>query len=95
LAAERDAGRRKGGQERSNQARARRQYEAGGLTPNEVQGLLGSAMTDVVGGRLTPGAAQALAALARAAMTVREVSELEQRIGDLEQRAGITRKGIA
>jgi hypothetical protein len=95
LAAERDAGRRKGGVERSNQSRARKQYANGALAPIEVQGLIGLTLRAVMAGQMTPGQGTAVAALARAAMSVREASETEERLAELEIRAGITRKDSA
>jgi hypothetical protein len=90
LTAERDAGRRKGGVERSNQSRARKQYADGALAPIEVQGLIGTTLRAVLVGKVTPGQGQAVAALARAAMTVREASEVEERLAELEARAGLS-----
>ena len=85
-------GQRKGGAARSNKVRARRQYASGGLTPAEVAGLLGKALTDVLSGTLEPGPANAAAGIARALLAVREATELETRISELEQRAGISPK---
>jgi hypothetical protein len=95
LTAERDAGRRKGGVERSNQARARKQYADGALAPIEVQGLIGTTLRAVLVGKVTPGQGQAVAALARAAMTVREASEVEERLAELEARAGIGERRLS
>ncbi len=83
----------KGGVQRSNQSRARKQYEAGTLSPSEVQGLLGTTLRAVISGQIAPGQGQAVAALARAAMTVREASEVEERLTTLEYRAGLNSEG--
>lgn len=91
LATDRAEWSRRGGSQKSNKARARRLYTDGVLSPVEVEGLVGTSLRAVIGGKMTPGQGQAVAALARAAMTVREVAELEQRIADLEERAGIAR----
>jgi hypothetical protein len=40
-------------------------------------------------GQMTPGQGTAVAALARAAMSVREASETEERLSELEARAGL------
>ena len=89
LEGERAAARRRGGQSRSNKSRARRQYAEGALTPTEVEGLLGTSMRAVIAGRMTPGQGSAVAALARAAMHVREAGELESRIAELEAASGV------
>ena len=89
LEAERQAGRRKGGANKSNKARARRQMVDAALTPAELQGYVAVALTGVLVGRYSPGQASAVAALARAAVSVREATTLEERIADLEAAAGI------
>jgi hypothetical protein len=61
----------------------------GALSPLEVQGLLGVVMRGVLDATVSPGQATAIAAVARAAVAVREVAELEQRLADLEVRAGV------
>jgi hypothetical protein len=90
LAARRQEWSAKGGQQRSNQSRARKSFADGALAPIEVQGLIGTTLRAVLVGKVTPGQGQAVAALARAAMTVREASEVEERLAALEQRAGIS-----
>jgi len=60
------------------------------MTPNEIQGFVAVAMRGVMVGSITPGIANAVASLARAAVAVREASEVETRIAELEQRAGVT-----
>jgi hypothetical protein len=95
FAAERDAGRRKGGVQRSNQARARKQFTDGGLTPQELSGLLGKALQDVLDGKVEPGPVNAAANIARALLAVREATETEERLTALEARAGLTRKDTA
>ena len=92
LEAKRAEERRKGGAARSNQSRARRRMAAEAMTPNEIQGFIAVAMRGVMVGSITPGIANAVASLARAAVSVREASELEERLQALERSAGISEK---
>ena len=91
--AERQGGRRLGGKGKSNAARAKRGYADGALTPAEVEGLIGTTLTGVLAGRVTPGQAQAVASLARAAVAVREAGEVEERLAALERHAGTDGRG--
>ena len=81
--------RRQGGKAKSNAARARRHMSAAAMTPDHLQGVLGLTIAGVLDGSKPPGVGQAVAALARAAMHVREQSEIETRIEALEAAAGI------
>ena len=81
---------RKGGENRSNRARAKRNLPDG-LTPAELQGYLALALRGVLGGKVQPAVGNCVAALARSIVTVREATELEERIADLESRAGVGR----
>jgi hypothetical protein len=87
---ERVDARRRGGKAKSNASRAKRQMESAAMTPNEIQGFVAVALRGVMVGSITPGIANAVASLARAAVAVREATELEQRLAELEQRAGVT-----
>jgi hypothetical protein len=62
---------------------------AAAMTPAEIQGYVAVALRGVLTGSITPGVGNAVAALARAAVAVREATELEQRLADLEARAGV------
>lgn len=84
LAARRAEGRRKGGEARSNQARARRQFAAEALGTDQVLGLLSVALKGVLGGKVEPGIGNAAANIARAIVAVREATELEERLNVLE-----------
>lgn len=90
--ADRDAlqreGRAKGGKAKSTQARAKRRFLADALTPKELEGVIGSTLRQVMAGDLPPGVGSAVASLARAAVTIREASELEDRIAALEADTG-------
>ena len=83
-AADRAAGRRLGGAAKSNRSRARRQLMNAALSPAEIGGLLSVTLTNVIGGKVEPGVANAAANLARAIVAVKEASEVEERIAALE-----------
>lgn len=93
LEVERGEWRRRGGAERSNKARARKQLPDAVLTPAELQGSVGLALRGVLAGRFEPGIGNAVANLARAAVAVREATELEHRLQALEARAAVSTKG--
>lgn len=79
---------RRGGKARSHQARARKQLPEA-LPPDELNAWLSVAFLQVLDGRLEPKVATALATLARTMLTIREASELEERLRELEVRAGL------
>jgi hypothetical protein len=85
--------RRRGGQARSNKARARKQLTSAAMSPAELQGVIGLTITQVLAGTKPPGVGQAVAALARAAMHVREASEVEARLEALEAALEQTGRG--
>lgn len=90
LAVEREAARRRGGAHKSNQARARRRLPDGILSVDEVRGLLGKALKDVLTGQLDAGPANAAAAIARSLLAANEaaaVERLEVRLAELERLA--------
>lgn len=79
-------GRRKGGANKSSQARAKK--AAAGMTATDIDGLLATAMKDVLAGTITPGQAVAAATVAKALLTVRESAALErfeERLSHLER----------
>jgi hypothetical protein len=79
---------RKGGQSRSNKARAKKL--AAGMGADDLDALLAVALKGVLAGRLTPGQGQAAASLARAMVAVREytaVEDLDRRLAELERSA--------
>jgi hypothetical protein len=82
----REAG-RKGGHARSNAARAAKAMPAA-LTSDELLVTLSRAMDKVEKGELEPGPANAISSLARAMNSIRETTEIERRLSDLEQRVG-------
>ncbi len=82
LTEERAAWRRKGGEGRSTANRAGKRLPK---TLHDVQGALLRALTAVEAGELEPARANAMAALARALVTVTEYATLESRIAVLER----------
>jgi hypothetical protein len=82
-------GRRLGGSAKSNRARARKQLASAAMTPAELEGVIGLTITQVLAGTKAPGIGQAVAALARAAITIRETTEIEQRLEALESANGV------
>ena len=79
---------RRGGVGRSNASRARRSLPAA-LTSEELLATLSQAITKVERGELEAGPANAIASLARAMNAIRETTEIERRLADLEAAAGI------
>jgi len=82
--------RRKGGEERSNAARAKKQFQDAALTNTEIVGLLSLALTKLAEGRAEPGVVVAMATVGKAITQIRNAGELEDRIRSLEEQAGIT-----
>lgn len=89
LKTERDEARRRGGTARSNESRARKRLPKAVMTAGEIQGLVGQVLRGVVAGDVEPAIGNCVANLARSLVTVREATELEERIAELEARAGI------
>jgi hypothetical protein len=82
----------RGGHGKSNAARAKKQMAFEAMTPAELQGYVAVALRGVMVGSITPGVANAVASLARAAVAVRAATELEARIEELEAMAGLGRR---
>jgi len=80
----------KGGAQRSNKARAKRQLLDGALTAGEVGAVLSAVLKGVVAGKIEPGVANAAANVARALADVRKVGDLETEVEELTRlvRAG-------
>jgi len=85
----RDAG-RKGGYARSNAARARKAIPEA-MTAEEMAGWLSLVFTRVLTGQTSPKIGAACAQLARTMLVVQETALLEERLAELEERAGIRR----
>jgi hypothetical protein len=80
---------KKGGHARSNAARAAKAMPAA-LTSDELLVTLSRVIGKVESGEIDPGPANAVASLARAINSIRETTEIERRLAELEQRAGVT-----
>ena len=80
---------RKGGQARSNRARARKQLADAVMTIGDLDAFLCASLVKVAAGRMEPNVGSAVATLARTVVTIRSTGELEKRIEALEQSAGI------
>ncbi len=93
LEQERRAWSARGGRGKSNKARAAKALPDNVLTPQQIEGMLGLALRGVLAGRVTPGAANAAAALGRALIEIRKATTLEERIAELERAAGVPSKG--
>ncbi len=79
---------RKGGYARSNAARAAKAMPAA-LSTQDLLVTLSRAIKSVEEGAMEPGPANAISSLARTMNAIRETSELEARLLELEVRAGI------
>jgi hypothetical protein len=80
---------RKGGRARSNAARAAKALPPA-MTSDDLLVTLSEAIRKVDRGELEPGPANAISSLARAMNSIRETTEIERRLAELEQRAGVT-----
>ncbi len=79
---------KKGGFARSNKARAAKLLPEA-MAPEELAGWLSLLFTQVVDGRTEPRIGTAAATIARVMIDVRQATELEARLSELEARAGI------
>jgi hypothetical protein len=83
LEEKRAEGRRKGGQNRSSSARARKALAGGIRDMTDVKARLMVALAKVDAGELEPGPANAMANLARAIATVAGVADFEAQLAEL------------
>lgn len=81
-----------GGKGRSADARAKRAVPPDPLTAPELAGHLSGAFLNVLDGAMEPKVAGALASLAKSINDINTLTALEQRIVELEQRAGTGRR---
>jgi hypothetical protein len=79
----------KGGQARSNLSRLKRSLPTESLTFGDVQGVLGAVLRDLLAGTLDPPVANAAANVARAFAAIAQAGEMEERLRELEARAGL------
>ncbi len=76
---------RKGGQARSNRARARKQLAASVMSIDDLDALLCRALVQVAGGKMEPGVGSAMATIAKTITTIRTTGDFEKRLQELEQ----------
>ena len=76
---------RKGGQARSNRARARKQLADAVLSIDDLDAFLCSSMVKVAAGRLEPGVGSSMAGIAKTIVAIRQASDFEKRLQELEQ----------
>jgi hypothetical protein len=84
LEQQRAEGRRRGGMAKSNKARAKRQLPEA-MSHDELLGFVSLSIKGVLGGKVEPGVANAVANLARAFVTVAGVAEFEQQLAELRR----------
>jgi len=82
------------GKAKSNKRRAAKQYVAGSLDPDQLQGIIGATIVGGLSERIPPNVGNAIAALARTSVTIREAVETEARLAELERRAGIDKREL-
>jgi len=87
--AEREEWRRRGGENRSNKARARKQLAGQVMSVSDMDAFLCASMVKVAAGRMEPNVGSAVATLAKTVVAIRTAGETERRIEDLERQAGI------
>jgi hypothetical protein len=88
MAERRREGARKGGKARSSRARAAKLLPEA-MTPDELSAWLSLLFKQVVAGKIEPRVGTAAATIARVLIDVREATELETRLTELEARAGL------
>jgi hypothetical protein len=79
----------KGGANRSSRARARRQLADQVMTINDLDAVLCATLVKVASAKLEPAIGSSVATLAKAITTIRQASELERRLEELERAAGL------
>ena len=80
--------RKRGGEGKSNRARAAKELPDVPLTSGDLHLHLGSVFLRVIAGKLEPGVATAAASVARAMTELAKTSEIEERLIELERRLG-------
>jgi hypothetical protein len=93
LSAERATWRQRGGANRSDRERARKALAGNGVDLASVTATLIGALTKVETGVLPPGAATAMAHLAKAILALVQADDFERRLAELERMAAGGRGG--
>ena len=88
LAARRSAWSAKGGQQRSNRARANKELPAEPMTLAELHSWLGIAFKRVIAGTMDPPIATAAANVARTMADLAKAAEVEARLAEVERVLG-------
>jgi hypothetical protein len=70
-------------------ARLKRALPSESLDFRDVQGVLGTVLRNLLAGKLDPPVANAAASVARAFVAVTQAGELDDRVSELETRAGL------
>jgi hypothetical protein len=81
--------RRKGGQGKAAKRRAMKELEERALSAAAFGGLIGAAALEVYAGKKSPAVANAIANLGKAALAIKEATEVEERLAALEAAAGL------
>jgi hypothetical protein len=89
MAARRQAWSVQGGRNKSNRTRARKGLDGELLTLPEVSAALCRALRKVEAGELEAGVGNCMATIARAIVAVDQAGRLEDRVAELEARAGL------
>lgn len=91
----RQAGNARGGENRANARRAARLLAAAGevIEPVDLPAMLRSCILKVAMGQMEPGQATAIAALAKASVSLSSGLEIAERLDRLEEAAGAKRSG--
>jgi len=75
----------RGGRNKSNAARAKKQLPAGVLSTDELRGVLGITIARVLRGDVEPGVGSSVASLARAYVSVTEAGAVETLTAQVEE----------
>jgi hypothetical protein len=86
---ERKAWAEKGGRNRSNRARARKQLADQAMSIDDLDALLCLAIKQVSVGRMEPGVGSSMANIAKTITTIRSAGDFEKRLEELERAAGV------
>ncbi len=89
LAEERRRWSAKGGANRSNRARARRELATDAVTLRDAAAIMGRLLRRLENGEAEPGVVSAAAAGVRALVALETATNLENRIAELEARLGV------
>jgi hypothetical protein len=88
--AERAEWSRKGGANRANRIRARKQLQDAVMSIDDIDAVLCRALVQVATGRMEPNIGSSMATIAKTITTIRTAGELEKRLDVLERAAGLS-----